>query len=139
MSANRKFFDTQFITFNFSAEEWRGFPLYASEEELPAVYSPRLRGVEQDTGFEPALSAWKADVLAADTNPAYGSFPVFWRYYLTQVDFVVCSQITRSNKTNQNAEMNEIVFFFLNQRIVIKLSLSHAVFVTPDYQKRYSV
>ena len=95
--------------------------------------------MEQDTGFEPALPAWKADVLAADTNPAYGSFPVFWRYYLTQVDFVVCSQITRSNKTNQNAEMNEIVFFFLNQRIVIKLSLSHAVFVTPDYQKRYSV
>ena len=33
--------------------------------------------MEQDTGFEPALSAWKADVLAANTNPAYGSFPVF--------------------------------------------------------------
>ena len=29
--------------------------------------------MEQDTGFEPALSAWKADVLAADTNPAYGA------------------------------------------------------------------
>lgn len=27
--------------------------------------------MEQDTGFEPALSAWKADVLAADTNPAF--------------------------------------------------------------------
>lgn len=77
MFANRKFFDTRLITFNLSAKEWRGFPLYASEEELPAVYSPRLRGVEQDTGFEPALSAWKADVLAANTNPAYGSFPVF--------------------------------------------------------------
>ena len=27
--------------------------------------------LEQDTGFEPALTAWKAVVLAADTNPAY--------------------------------------------------------------------
>ena len=27
--------------------------------------------MEQDTGFEPALSVWKTDVLAADTNPAY--------------------------------------------------------------------
>ena len=26
--------------------------------------------MEQDTRFELALSAWKADVLAADTNPA---------------------------------------------------------------------
>ncbi len=27
--------------------------------------------LEQDTRFELALSAWKADVLTADTNPAY--------------------------------------------------------------------
>ena len=32
--------------------------------------------LEQDTGFEPALSAWKADVLAADTNPACGTMAV---------------------------------------------------------------
>lgn len=91
--------------------------------------------MEQDTGFEPALSAWKADVLAADTNPAYGSFPVFWRYYLTQVDFVVCSQITRSNKTKpKKAEMNEL-FLLFESGVVIKLSLSHAVSITLDRQK----
>ena len=27
--------------------------------------------MEQDTGFEPAPSAWKADMLTANTNPAY--------------------------------------------------------------------
>ena len=27
--------------------------------------------LEQDTGFKPALTAWKAVVLVADTNPAY--------------------------------------------------------------------
>lgn len=27
--------------------------------------------VEQDTGFEPAPSVWKTDMLAANTNPAY--------------------------------------------------------------------
>ena len=27
--------------------------------------------MEQDTGLEPALSAWKADVLATNTSPAY--------------------------------------------------------------------
>lgn len=27
--------------------------------------------LEQDTRFELALSVWKTDVLAADTNPAY--------------------------------------------------------------------
>ena len=27
--------------------------------------------MEQDTGFEPAPSAWKAEMLAANTNPAY--------------------------------------------------------------------
>ena len=32
--------------------------------------------LEQDTRFELALSAWKADVLAANTNPAY-LIPVF--------------------------------------------------------------
>ena len=26
--------------------------------------------MERDTGFEPAPSAWKAEMLAADTNPA---------------------------------------------------------------------
>ena len=26
--------------------------------------------VEQDTGFEPAPSVWKTDMLAANTNPA---------------------------------------------------------------------
>lgn len=26
--------------------------------------------MEQDTGLEPAPSAWKADMLATDTNPA---------------------------------------------------------------------
>ena len=26
--------------------------------------------MEQDTGFEPALDAWKASVLTANTNPA---------------------------------------------------------------------
>lgn len=26
--------------------------------------------LEQNTGFEPALSAWEADVLTADTNSA---------------------------------------------------------------------
>lgn len=30
--------------------------------------------MEQDTGFEPALSVWKTDVLAANTNPAYVAF-----------------------------------------------------------------
>ena len=29
------------------------------------------RVLEQDTGFKPALTAWKAVVLVADTNPAY--------------------------------------------------------------------
>lgn len=29
------------------------------------------RLVEQDTGFEPAPSVWKTDMLAANTNPAY--------------------------------------------------------------------
>lgn len=28
--------------------------------------------VEQDTGFEPAPSVWKTDMLAANTNPAQG-------------------------------------------------------------------
>ena len=28
--------------------------------------------MERDTGFEPAPSAWKAEMLAADTNPAKG-------------------------------------------------------------------
>ena len=27
--------------------------------------------MERDTGFEPAPPAWKAGMLAADTNPAY--------------------------------------------------------------------
>lgn len=50
---------------------------------LPTVSSTRTlvlaRGsvpLEQDTRFELALSAWKADVLAANTNPAY-LIPVF--------------------------------------------------------------
>ena len=33
--------------------------------------------MERDTGFEPALSAWKADVLAADTSPALIRLPIF--------------------------------------------------------------
>ena len=30
--------------------------------------------LEQDTGLEPAPSAWKADMLATDTNPAWTGF-----------------------------------------------------------------
>lgn len=35
--------------------------------------------MERDTGFEPAPSAWKAEMLAADTNPAK-------RYFLFRVE-----------------------------------------------------
>ena len=39
---------------------------------LPVIeYSSIILHLEQDTGFEPAPSAWKAEMLAANTNPAY--------------------------------------------------------------------
>lgn len=34
-----------------------------------------ITGLEQNTGFEPALSAWKADVLSTNTSSAHA--PVF--------------------------------------------------------------
>ena len=42
-------------------------------------YIKLLKGshVERDTGFEPAPSAWKAEMLAADTNPAEWHFLYF--------------------------------------------------------------
>ena len=33
--------------------------------------------LEQDTGLEPAPSAWKADMLATDTNPALDRLSLF--------------------------------------------------------------
>ena len=40
--------------------------------------------MDRDTGFEPAPSAWKAEMLAADTNPGFDflSQPLY-KYYTT--------------------------------------------------------
>ena len=41
--------------------------------------------LDRDTGFEPAPSAWKAEMLAADTNPGFSeiSLSTLYKYYIT--------------------------------------------------------
>lgn len=45
------------------------YALIVANIKIPTPYQSRYL-LEQDTGLEPALTAWKAVVLATDTSPA---------------------------------------------------------------------
>ena len=56
----------------------RSWPSECSIGEAGIVFTWLLMLVyelmDRDTGFEPAPSAWKAEMLAADTNPGFEDF-----------------------------------------------------------------
>ena len=65
----------------------RSWPSECSIGEAGIVFTWLLMLVyelmDRDTGFEPAPSAWKAEMLAADTNPGFEDFSQpLYKYYI---------------------------------------------------------
>ena len=51
--------------------KWNEVEKKGKERKISIIF------LEQDTGLEPAPSAWKADMLATDTNPALDRLSLF--------------------------------------------------------------